>query len=152
MPHLKLDDALVAMIRENQKILIDVWETNDLWLADINWEHPMCMEEALDTRLAVEHSAAKVTRYAEASHAIGFIAGCAAAFDVTPLELIDVVDGLPMSGDQRWDLSTGAMRERSFSLAKLSPEQREQALATNRLERQSTAVKKGPARKRRTRR
>jgi hypothetical protein len=78
-------------------------------------------------------------------------AGCAAAFDVTPLELIDVVNGLPMTADQRWDQSTGAMRERSFSLAKLSPEQREQALATNRLERQSTTVKKGPARKRRTR-
>jgi len=151
MPHLKLDDALVAMIRENQVILIDVWGTADLWLADINWEHPMCMDEALDEHLVVEHSAAKVTRYAEASHAIGFIAGCAAAMDVTPLELLDVVNGLPETADSRWDGSTGAMRERSFSLAKMSPEQREQALAANRLERQSTEVKKGPARKRRTR-
>jgi len=83
MPYLPLDDSLVAMIRENEAIIRGFMHCgggDSLWDADIAWDFP-----AQATGDAWDEDAAKL------SHAIGFIAGVAAAMDVTPLELLDVV-------------------------------------------------------------
>jgi len=71
------------MIRENESIIRGFMHCgggDSLWDADIAWDFP-----AQATGDAWDEDAAKL------SHAIGFIAGVAAAMDVTPLELLDVI-------------------------------------------------------------
>lgn len=83
MPFLKLDDALIAMIdghRETiEEFLMLAHCGTSIADADIMWDVPMQKGDAWDEEDA------------KVSHAIGFICGCAAAFDVTPLELLDTV-------------------------------------------------------------
>lgn len=98
MPFLKLDDALVEMIewaRERlQKLLDQAHCGTDPWDADIQWDYPIQGTDELD----------EVDM--EATHAVGFIAGVAAAFNVTPLELLDTVKHLPNRRDERRALPT----------------------------------------------
>lgn len=65
----RLDSALIAMIGHEVKTLRETYP--DLWEADIAWDTPYKVENRV------------------LCYAIGFIAGCAATLDLTPLMLID---------------------------------------------------------------
>lgn len=86
MPFLKLDDALIEMIKGHRdtvaKFLGYAHCGASLWDAEIAWDFPMSKTDVWDEEDAT------------VSHSVGFLCGVAAAFDVTPLELLDVIKSI----------------------------------------------------------
>lgn len=74
-----VDALLEDMLRDARNKLQDYFGS-DLWEADIDWDRPAQFNGDTWTQ-----------RDAIVSHAIGFISGCAAALDVTPLTLLDEI-------------------------------------------------------------
>ena len=73
-----MDALLEDMVRHARDVLVQAY--GDLWEAEIDWDAPT----------ALHMIAGGVDRVA-VSYATGLIAGVAAAFDMTPLTLIDEV-------------------------------------------------------------
>lgn len=77
----KLDESLVAMIEANERVIRGyLHHAPELADADIDWDGP---SQLVGDEWTEDD--------ADLNHAIGFLSGVAAAFDVTPLELLDIV-------------------------------------------------------------
>lgn len=73
-----MDALLEDMLRTARDLLVSVY--GDLWEADINWDGPV-------TKFDVPNG----LQQSRVSHAKGFIAGCAAMANTTPLTLLDQI-------------------------------------------------------------
>lgn len=78
----RLDRALLAMIRDARIVVERHYQIEDV----PSWDDPCIWHDDNATK-----GFAYPPRYAAYAHAVGFIAGCAALCNVTPLELLESI-------------------------------------------------------------